>query len=109
MVLYLRTDSEDLRNKSTFYMLLHVIAMLSLINTLSKIYTQDLPKLTAVCIYSVGYYYYYYYYYYYPIVSTSCNVFTDISESEIYQGLRKLLQLLFSCYLSTAGQTHKQT
>ena len=34
-------------------------------------------------------------------------MFTDISESEVYQVLRKLLQLLFSRYLSTAGQTQR--
>jgi len=57
-------------------------------------------------MYSAGYYYYYYYY---PTVPTRCNLFTDISESDKYQVLRKLMQRFFSCYLSTDGQTHKQT
>jgi len=62
-------------------------------------------------MYSAGYYYYYYHHhhYYHSIVRTRCNLFTDISESDKYQVLPKLLQRFFSCYLSTDGQTHKQT
>jgi hypothetical protein len=41
------------------------------------------------------------------IVNKSCNVFTDISESEKYQVLSKLLQRISSCYLRVYGQTDR--
>jgi hypothetical protein len=78
------------------------------------IFTQGVSKLTSVCIGNAGCYYYYYYHYHhhhhhYPILTTSCDVFTDINVSEIYQILRNILQLIFSLYLNTEGQTDKHT
>jgi len=67
-----------------FYVLLHVIYWTQCLIDTKDLHSRHVPIVTLVCIYSVGYKNNnnYYYYYYYPILTNSCDVFTDIKESK---------------------------